>query len=557
MKKRLIALLLIAAMSSGVLAGCGQQSAEGEQSSESSKKEESKQSTESQEEVEEISNFNEEGFPIVNEEITLKILYSVADQDFNNFAKPEDIPVIQEMEKLTNIKTEWQAVLKSNWETETNLMWASGEYPDVIIGDIDVENYGVTQQALIPLDDLIEKYAFNITDRIAMEDSDPTMAMVASDGQIYATGYMVSQNMEISSNHFINKKWLETLGLEKPTTIEGLTDVLRKFKTEDPNGNGKADEIPAVLTIDKNNTGDYSIYRMLPLFGISSHNTYIDNDGKVQFGAVQEEFRNMLEWLNMLYVEGLMDPDAFSQDSASAGVKVTDRTAGFFGGWRLTAMGLGDEDIKDFYELFYTNDACYSRNLETSGNRVFITVTNEHPEATMRWINTLYDTENMFSLYYGPKMEPEENDGTKYGWYYDTNGKITTVNAPKDAQNRLVLSTNGPFFAPGNYSNEVYNMAPYRVEKAEYSDLLDEAGLLEKYSNWYFKLCKFTTEETERIATLKTDLNTAIYENVAALVEDGVTDKSWNDFVKLLEEIGYQEYVNAYQEKIDELGIVK
>ena len=52
MKKRLVALLLIATMASGVLAGCGQQPSVGEQSSESSKKEETKQSTESQAEVE-------------------------------------------------------------------------------------------------------------------------------------------------------------------------------------------------------------------------------------------------------------------------------------------------------------------------------------------------------------------------------------------------------------------------------------------------------------------------------------------------------------------------
>ena len=46
----------------------------------------------------------------------------------------------------------------------------------------------------------------------------------------------------------MNSDWLETLGLEQPTTPEELRTVLEAFKTQDPNGNGKADEIPLSAT---------------------------------------------------------------------------------------------------------------------------------------------------------------------------------------------------------------------------------------------------------------------------------------------------------------------
>lgn len=42
----------------------------------------------------------------------------------------------------------------------------------------------------------------------------------------------------------IRQDWLDKLGLEMPTTQEELVEVLRAFKTGDPNGNGIADEIP-------------------------------------------------------------------------------------------------------------------------------------------------------------------------------------------------------------------------------------------------------------------------------------------------------------------------
>ena len=43
---------------------------------------------------------------------------------------------------------------------------------------------------------------------------------------------------------WINKEWLDKLGLAVPTTTDELYNVLKAFKTQDPNGNGKADEIP-------------------------------------------------------------------------------------------------------------------------------------------------------------------------------------------------------------------------------------------------------------------------------------------------------------------------
>ena len=90
--------------------------------------------------------------------------------------------------------------------------------------------------------------------------------------------------------------------------------MLRAFKDGDPNGNGEADEIPLEAHLD---TGFYGISYMLPLFGVPVNEStwlYIDDDKKVQFAPTQEGFRKCMEWLNMCYTEGLLDPEAASQD---------------------------------------------------------------------------------------------------------------------------------------------------------------------------------------------------------------------------------------------------
>ena len=252
-------MLLAAVMALTSLAGCGSGSGSGESAS-SGQTAGTEAGTEAGAEA--ASNFNAEGYPIVNDEITLKVMLAIRDTD--TMIAPEEMPAVQRLDELTGIKTEWEVIKGSDWDTKLNLMFASGEYPDVIIapnGQVDDEEYGVTQQLLIPMDDLIEQYMPNYTSRRDAEDDDPTVSLVASDGQTYSVGYLVGQNINTNQHYFINQTWLDALGLETPTDVESLTEVLRAFKTGDPNGNGEADEVPLEMGLD---TGFYFLSSASP-----------------------------------------------------------------------------------------------------------------------------------------------------------------------------------------------------------------------------------------------------------------------------------------------------
>ena len=74
--------------------------------------------------------------------------------------------------------------------------------------------------------------------------------ITAPDGHIYSFPWIEELGAGKESIHsvndfpWINVEWLNKLGLKMPTTTEELKQVLIAFKTKDPNGNGKADEIP-------------------------------------------------------------------------------------------------------------------------------------------------------------------------------------------------------------------------------------------------------------------------------------------------------------------------
>lgn len=556
MKTKLVTLLLATAMAVTTLAGCGNTltTSGTEGSSEVSQTQVSVGETESESEV--VKNFNAEGYPIVNEEITLKILLCV--RDVEKMIAPEEMPLIQRLEEETGIKTEWEVVKASDFATRSNLIFASKEYPDVIMGlqntNLDIEEYGVVQGILLPLDDLIDQYMPNFTSRLAEEDTDPTVSLMASDGQKYSIPYVGGATYDTSWFHCINQEWLDALKLETPTDVEGLTEVLRAFKTKDPNGNGKADEIPMVANMVLND--GYGVQNMLPLFGIPATTggkwLYIDDNKQVQPIPTQKGFRECMEWLHMCYQEGLLDPEVISQDVNVVSSKLKEGTAGFYTAWAIANMGFDTSCV-----LYVPNSEQTSicSQITIAKPSAAVTCTNENVEATMRWFDALLEEENMWSGYYGEKNPAEGCSG----WIYGDDGMVYSVPASEANMDKPLekLSVNGLLFMPSNFYNEhIYvKETSMRAERTAFCKQYKEAGVLQKYSNQYFNLARFTTEQVQANTLLETDLNNAVTEFIASCIVEGVTDNKWDTFVSEIEKMGIADYVKMYQDGFDALGI--
>lgn len=538
MRKKVLSVILAAAMAVSCLAGCGAKKEVNESGS-----------TAGTEGQAPDDNFNETGYPIVKEPITLKVMLGI--RDIDSFIDINDMPGVKTLEEKTGIHVEWEVIKGADWETKLNLAFASGDYPDVIMytsGTVDKEEFGVTQKLLIPLDELTEKYMPTYTERTNAEDNDPTMGLVASDGQRYSVGFLMAQNINTEQHFFINQTWLNNLGLETPTTLDALTEVLRAFKTGDPNGNGEQDEVPLEMGLD---TGFYGIRFMLPMFGVPCETgkkwIYIDDNKKVQMAATQEGFRQCMEWLHELYSEGLVDAEMISQDINTIETKLKEGNAGFFTAWRLSAMGWDDGVEKDCVLYIPTapegKKASLNRTLELAKNGAYVTIKNQYVPETMRWLDAMLETEIMSTMYYGKEGE---------GWKHADNGKLDTI--PRDTTGVLdYLGTSTMFYAPAKYISETYNMASNRVEKTEYCREYEKAGVIQKYSNNYLKMAPLTSEQLQNSSLVETDINNAVVENVAGFIANGVTDDNWNAFVKLFDDMGIADYIKMYQDAIDQM----
>ncbi|MGN7764507.1 extracellular solute-binding protein [Paenibacillus sp. 22594] len=219
------------------------------------------------------------------------------------------------------IKFNWQINPSDGAKEKRQISLASGDYPDAYLltayidefSQGDVLKYG-QQGVLVPLNDLIDQYAPNI--KAAMEKH-PEMKTLntAPDGNIYGLGaYAECFHCSYPNKMWINTEWLKKLNLEEPKTTEEFKQMLEAFKTKDPNGNGKADEVPL-----SGSTEDFGV-RIIPYlmnsFVYDDDRNYLNmTDGKVESAAIKPEWKEGLTYIKSLYDAGLIDPGAFTQNA--------------------------------------------------------------------------------------------------------------------------------------------------------------------------------------------------------------------------------------------------
>lgn len=309
--KRALKTLLCGLMASLLLAGCTQTG--GSSGSNSSSTESAPESTVSQtsEAAEGETTYDENGvspegtFPIVEEPITLTVMFpsqtAIPDIAENSFTK--------EYEELTGIHIEWQEVPSDSLADRVNISLSSGDMPDIYLScgvSLSQQQAYGPQGAFVPLNDYIEQYgeAFQ-----KIEENVPGVAdtLTMGDGNIYALPYIEKcVHCEGSSKLWINTKWLDALDMEPPTTVDEFEDMLRRFKEEDPNGNGEADEIPLLTYEGGWHSNAMSGWLTNPFVYTSPDNNYVYLDGdEIKLSYMQDGWKEAMSWLNKLYEEGL------------------------------------------------------------------------------------------------------------------------------------------------------------------------------------------------------------------------------------------------------------
>ena len=458
---------------------------------------------------------------------------------------------------------------------------ASGDYPEafLLIGWLDVlsqaellkyADYGV----VLPLNDLIDQHAPNI--KAAFEKVPAFKALAtAPDGNIYGLPqWNDCYHCSYAAKLWLNTDWLDKLGLEMPKTTEEMKAVLTAFKTQDPNGNGRADEIP--LSADKS---DYIVPYFMNAFIYDPRSSDAApmmlalNGDKLQFQAMQDGWRQGLAYISDLYKDGLVDSGAFTQNRDALSALGNSAEGTIVGAATLMHPAImvenGQPDGRDKnYDpvppLTGPGGVSYtSYNLPSRPGASFV-ITNKANEeqqiAAIKMLDYLFTDEGRLNGYYGFEGE---------NW------------AKPDAGDVALDASNPPIFKalPDPNNGQPTNRAwgalvqffqdnEWRGGQVQPEDIYEPSG----YERRLFQATKLyephvptdqvfpywnvwvDASQADELAQLQTNINNYVQQANAEFItgqRDINDDAAWEGYVNDLKNLGVDRYVEIYQASYD------
>lgn len=468
---------------------------------------------------------------------------------------------INGLQEACGCTIEWSEVQDSQWAQQKAATLTGGNPADVSIRAYhpsDTQKYPFFEDLSQHLDQMPNVQAFFKEQPIAK-------GMVTTpDGKMYTLPRYNGELQRASGQHlFINKTWLDKLGLQVPQTWDELFNVMEAFKTKDPNGNGKADEIPyAMRNISTTDVGWWSPFLFLNSTGISTQfnnspsrfGGYV-KDGKVQNYLVSDEFREVVEFLHTMIEKGYSPKDSLTQESSKyyASLQGADDNKTATVGLAITnipsAFGTG---LQDQYEAIpwpaskagVTAVADHSQD-EGAFEDYAVAVRAGAPnmDTILKLINAMYGEDLSVQQRYGTFGEWVTKSGDHT---YTVNEKLFKLTANEKAPaflDRFAGWISDEWTIKGDTSNE-----DLKKTDAIYADQIKAVG------DDYFPISLVPNDEdsTTLSNNSATYLSTALPKAAAWMQNGGLDDASWKAYVDGVTPMGIEENNQIWQKWLDE-----
>lgn len=314
--KKMGALLLASAMAMTALTGCGSKEA-APAATEAAKTEAAAAATEAA--TAEPAEFS---YPMdTDTKLTywMELNANVA-ANYNNMA---DTELGKNLMAQTGIDVEFSHPAVGQTAEAFNLLLSEEKLPDIIeyswLGYSGGPEKAIKDGVIIPLNDVIDQYCPNLKAYLAANPEIDKMVKT-DDGTYYCFPFIRGGDTLLTSmGLFLRGDWLEELGLEVPTTIEEWEIVLTKFKEE----KGAA----APFSYQYSSGGLTNNMPFAYAYGVT-RNFYVNDEGKVVFGAIEDGYKEYLQLMNKWMEAGLIDIDLLTLTGDQVAAKMTNGTAG-------------------------------------------------------------------------------------------------------------------------------------------------------------------------------------------------------------------------------------
>ena len=456
---------------------------------------------------------------------------------------------LRQAEEIANVDIEWQEI-SADWDQIKATMFASGDIPDLLFTATNDGDYATYVGLFENFDPLIsETNTPNIWAFFQAHPEAESMARML-DGSIYGLPKYQRYWPEVATSFYINKAWLDTLGLAVPTTWGEFKTVLMAFRDGDPNGNGDTgDEFP----FDFLGSG-FSQYHPVMLLGSTGiqltqffQDGFFAEDGVVKNAFADERYKELVLFLKDLYAEGLINPETWTNDYSTyqSVARGSGKVAkvGATWGWEITdraGLELADQYVP-FGPLKVSADDPREPRVEYDSvglnydkNRVAMSALSKNKEAALRFIDTLYDPEFGLQILWGGMNDIDQ------AIRKEADGSYTILPPNREGMDwgtwkwTMTWADGGPIYVSDDMVVELgQDMKDVLGQRAIYQPYVDVIDM--KNDVYIHNFMKFTSDEMAEISILQADINSVTGPNFVAWVT-GAQDieAEWEGYLDML-----------------------
>ncbi len=485
-------------------------------------------------------------------------------------------PVLTKLAENVGVEIEWDLMSDSLGE-KVGVLIGGNQLPDAFIAvgfsQNDINEYG-GDGTFIDLTPYITPEIMPNLYKILEEHPDIKAGITQADGCIYGlpSGELMGTAAigaeddlsiyAIPEFSMINKTWLDELGLEMPTNLTELHDVLVAFKDNDMatrNGNAPGSTIPMSTGYDQWCWGQEIFYAG---FGFTNFTSDIcfdlvaKPDGTVEFVSTTKAYRDAVSYFHDWYAEGLMDLEMFSQGTSQLIAKVSQGRVGVTTWWYIEEIAGEHADDFVFLPPMYGPEGTEYANVRnvnlrsgpgvTSGN-LNITSACGNPALLLKYFDQWYDPEVVMQLQYGPigiYFSEKDENGV---WQVITEEEAQAQYGKSSGELKGQYEVFGPRLILPEYYNSVFYMEDRATVRLE--DLENEWMPYVDNLAFYPNDVTFTNDELDIISRYKADFVSQVAEYEGTWLKNGgPTDEEWEAYLQMLEtSCGMSKLLDVYQ----------
>lgn len=406
-----------------------------------------------------------------------------------------------------------------------NTLLASGSQVDIFGGDWG-QYY--SKNVIIPINDLLDEFGQDVKAAWSQEAWD---AVTDSDGTIWG---IPRSTPTTPYPLFVRQDWLEACGLEQPTDIDSLENVLKVFIEKDLAGNKQS------IGLLTSSVRDLSLSLSAGFTGVGYADRWLDpSDNKIKLMVYNQDYKDFIQRMAEWYSKGYIYKESFAKPPIRDLIKANKVgvNATWYSNMTFSLPTLQKNHPTANYQIaqIIGYKGTFSETpANSSRSATMITKMSKNPEIAMQYINYGYEDPYNFIVM-------KDGIESEHWNFIDEELMINEIIDPNKVNYRGELA-----YVPLGMATERFLNTNNPEQKIHYEYIRNNSLSFERTVKQDEFGLVYDADIIRKEIPMQTDISTIYEQNLVGFITGTRPISEWDDFLAELDDAGVKTYIDVY-----------